>query len=113
MQKWLEVFMLNTVERATYDGNINTAHNYIYPVIGEKPIVDITSSELKELLSKMMMSRYAYQTVKKVYCLLSQFFKYLYFEEILPNNPMKNVDMIKNPTFYQHKVKRICPKEIL
>lgn len=110
MQKWLEVFKLNTVERATYDGNINTAHNYIYPVIGEKPIVDITSSELKELLSKMIMSGYAYQTVKKVYCLLNQFFKNLYFEAILPNNPMKNVDMIKKANFLSAQGKEGLPE---
>ena len=65
MQKWLEVFKLQTVERATYDGNINTAHKYIYPVIGEKSVVDITSFELKDLLSQMMISGYAKEIDKR------------------------------------------------
>jgi integrase len=110
MQKWLEVFKLQTVERATYDGNINTAHKYIYPVIGEKSVVDITSFELKNLLSQMMISGYAHSTVKKTYCLLNQFFKYLYFEEILPNNPMKNVDMIKKANFLSVQGKEDLPE---
>lgn len=99
MSKWLLIFKYPSVARATYDSNEGTAKNYIYPLIGDKLIGDITAVELKSILTNMMNKGYAHSTVKKTYTLLNQYFRYLYIEDIIPKNPMQNVSMIKKANF--------------
>ena len=95
MRKWLEIFCFTLVERSTYDSRENAARLYIYPVLGDKIIAEITADDLNGLLAKMMYEGYAHSSVKRVYIILNQFFHYLYQEEWIPNNPMARVRMIK------------------
>lgn len=99
MSKWLRIFKYPTVARATYDSSEGTAKNYIYPIIGEKLIGDITAADLKSILTNMMNKGYVHSTVKHTYTLLNQYFRYLYSEDIIPKNPMQNVSMIKKANF--------------
>ena len=99
MQKWLEIFCFPSVERSTYDSRENAARLYIYPVLGDKIIAEITADDLNGLLAKMMYEGYAHSSVKRVYIILNQFFRYLYREEWIPNNPMARVRMIKKSNF--------------
>lgn len=99
MSKWLRIFKYPTVARATYDSSEGTAKNYIYPIIGNKLIGDITAVELKSILTNMMDKGYAHSTVKKTYTLLNQYFGYLYSEDFITQNTMRNVSMIKKANF--------------
>ena len=99
MRKWLEIFCFPSVERSTYDSRENAARLYIYPVLGDKIIAEITADDLNGLLAKMMYEGYAHSSVKRVYIILNQFFHYLYQEEWIPNNPMARVRMIKKSNF--------------
>lgn len=99
MQNWLRVFKFPSVERTTYDRCECSAKNQIYPLLGEKVVGDIKASDIKNLLNYWMNKGYAYTTVKKAYVVLNEYFRYLYREELIPKNPMANVEMIKKSNF--------------
>lgn len=99
MTHWLQVFKFPSVERATYDRCECTVEHQIFPLLGEMVIGDITAADLKELLNHWMNKGYAYTTVKKVYIVLNEYFRYLTQQEILTKNPMNSVPMIKKSNF--------------
>lgn len=109
LQKWLEVFKFTSVERTTYDRNECIANNQVYPKLGDKVVGDITSADIKSLMNYWMNEGYAYTTVKKVYVLLNEYFRYLYQQEIIPKNPMANVEMIKKANFMSAQGKEDLP----
>jgi hypothetical protein len=59
MQNWLELFKFPAVERSTYDRLECTAKHQIYPVLGDKVVGDITSSDIRDLLNQEMTDGYA------------------------------------------------------
>ena len=99
MQKWLEVFQYGAVERATYDRKEDCAKHYIYPRIGDMIISEITSADLNGILTQMMNEGYSHSTVKHVYSLFKEYFRYLCYEDYIPKNPMAYVRMIKKANF--------------
>lgn len=107
MQKWLEVFQYGTVGQATYDRKENCAKRYIYPRIGDSIVSEVTAADLNQILSQMMNEGYAHSTVKHVYCLLGEYFRYLCHEEYISRNPMAYVRMIKKANFYAAQGKEI------
>ena len=84
MGKWLRVFKFPSVERGTYDRLECTAKYQIYPILGGKVVGDITSADIKALLNHWMNEGYAYTTVKKVYNILTDYFRYLTQQEYIP-----------------------------
>ena len=110
MQSWLQVFKFPSVEQTTYDRCECSAKNQIYPMLGEKPVGDITAADIKNLLNCLMNENYAYTTVKKAYVLLNEYFRYLYREELIPKNPMSNVEMIKKSNFLSAQNKENLPE---
>ena len=60
-----------------------------------KIVGDITSADIKALLNHWMSKRYAYTIVKKVYHLLTDYFRYLTQQELIAKNPMGAAHMIK------------------
>ena len=109
LQNWLQVFKFPAVERTTYDRAESIAKNQIYPQLGKKVVGDITSADIKKLLNYWMTEGYAYTTVKKVYVLLNEYFRYLYQQEIIVKNPMTNVEMIKKANFMSAQGKENLP----
>lgn len=99
MSHWLQVFKFPSVERGTYDRLECTAKHQIYPLIGEKVVGDITSADIKAVLNHWMNEGYAYTTVKKVYNILTDYFRYLTQQEFIPKNPMATAPMIKKANF--------------
>ena len=99
MGKWLRVFKFPSVERGTYDRLECTAKYQIYPILGGKVVGDITSADIKALLNHWMNEGYAYTTVKKVYNILTDYFRYLTQQEYIPKNPMAAAPMIKKSNF--------------
>ena len=99
MQKWLEVFQYGSVERVTYDRKEDCAKRYIYPRIGDSIISEVAAADLSGILSQMMIEGYAHSTVKHVYSLLNEYFRYLCYEDYIPKNPMAYVRMIKKANF--------------
>ncbi len=59
-----------------------------------KTVGDITAADIKGLLNQKMNEGYAYTTVKKVYSLLNEYFKYLMQQEAITKNPMQSAPMI-------------------
>ena len=109
MQKWLEVFKFPSVERSTYDRYECTAKNQIYPALGDKIVGDIFAADIKDLLNQRMNDGYAYTTVKKVYVVLGEYFRYLTQQEIIVKNPMQSVPMIKKSNFFAAQEKENLP----
>lgn len=103
------MFKFPSVEPTTYDRSECSAKNQIYPLLGEKAVGDITSADIKNLLNYWMNKGYAYTTVKKAYVVLNEYFRYLYREELIPKNPMANVEMIKKSNFLSAQNKENLP----
>ena len=61
---------------------------YIYPVFGERPYRDITSSELTEFFSKLH-KKYATKTVESIRGIMSGIFSAAERHEHIPTNPVK------------------------
>jgi len=110
MTHWLQVFKFPSVERTTYDRCECTAEHQIYPLIGDKPVGDITAADLKEVLNHWMTEGYAYTTVKKTHVLFNEFFRYLTQQEILVKNPMLSVPMMKKANFLAAQEKKNLPE---
>ena len=110
MQQWLQVFKFPSVEQTTYDRCECSAKNQIYPLLGEKAVGDITATDIKNLLNYWMNKDYAYTTVKKAYVVLNEYFRYLYREELIPKNPMANIEMMKKSNFLSAQNKENLPE---
>ena len=74
---WLQVFKFPSVERTTYYHCECTVEHQIFLLLSEKAIGDITAAGLKEVLNYWMGKGCAYTTVKKVYIVLNEYFRYL------------------------------------
>ena len=98
------------VERTTYDRYECTAEHQIYPYIGNKLVGDVTPADIKKLLTKHMNKGYAFTTSKKAYSLLKMFFKQLYQEGAIPNNPMAIIDMTKKDNYLASQNKESKPQ---
>ena len=110
MKNWLRVYKYSEVERTTYDRYECTAEHQIYPYIGNKPVGDVTPADIKKLLTKHMNAGYAFTTSKKAYSLLKMFFKQLYQEGAIPNNPMVLIDMTKKDNYLAAQNKESKPQ---
>lgn len=110
MQNWLQVFKFPSVEQTTYDRCECSVKNQIYPLLGEKPVSDITAVDIKNLINYWMNKGYAYTTVKKAYVVLNEYFRYLYREQLIPKNPMANVEMMKKSNFLSAQDKENLPE---
>ncbi len=110
MQNWLRVFKFPSVEQTTYDRCECSARHQIYPLLGNKAVGDITAADIKNLLNHWMNKGYAYTTVKKAYVLLNEYFRYLYREELIPKNPMANIEIIKKSNFLSAQNKENLPE---
>ena len=110
MKNWLRVYKYSEVERTTYDRYECTAEHQIYPYIGNKPVGDVTPADVKKLLTKHMNAGYAFTTSKKAYSLLKMFFKQLYQEGAIPNNPMALIDMTKKDNYLAAQNKESKPQ---
>ena len=101
-------------EKLLVDRNIRTNIELaercgIDPRLGKKIVGDITAADIKKLLNYWMTEGYAYTTVKKVYVLLNEYFRYLYQQEIITKNPMANVEMIKKANYMSAQGKENLP----
>lgn len=99
MNRWLRVFKFPSVERGTYDRLECTARHQIYPLIGDKVVGNVTSADIKAVLNHWMSEGYAYTTVKKVYNILTDYFRHLSQQDLIPRNPMAAAPMIKKSNF--------------
>ena len=99
MSNWLRVFKFPSVERGTYDRLECTAKHQIYPLLGEKVVGNVTLADIKAVLNHWMNQGYAYTTVKKVYNLLTDYFRYLTHQELISKNPMAAAPLITKANF--------------
>ena len=111
MTRWFQVFKFLSVERTTYDRSECMVEHQIFPLLGEKVVGDISATDLKEVLNHWMCEGYAYTTVKKVYIVLNEHFRYLTQQEILAKNPMNSVPMIKKSNFMAAQNKEDLPTQ--
>ncbi len=109
MTNWLRVFKFPSVERGTYDRLECTANHQIYPLIGNKVVGDVTSTDIKAVLNHWMNQGYAYTTVKKVYNILTDYFRHLTQQELISKNPMLAAPMIKKANFMASQGKENKP----
>ena len=70
---------------------------------------NIKSADIKNLLNHWMNKGYAYTTVKKVYVILNEYFRYLMQQELIQKNPMQSAPMIKKANFMAAQGKENLP----
>lgn len=99
MKNWLRVYKYPEVEHTTYDRYECTAEHQIYPYIGNKPVGDVTSADIKKLLTAHMNKGLAFTTCKKAYSVLKMYFKHLYMEGAIDHNPMEMIEMTKKSNY--------------
>ena len=99
MKKWLQVYKYPEIEHTTYDRYECTAENQIYPYIGDKPVEDITSADIKKLMTLHLNKGYAFTTAKKTYSILKMYFDHLFREGQINYNPMAMITMIKKANY--------------
>ena len=109
MGNWLRVFKFPSIERGSYDRLECTAKHQVYPLLGSKVVGDVTSADVQKLLNHWMNEGYAYTTVKKVYNLLTDYFRYLTQQELIAKNPMTAAPMIKRANFLSAQGKENRP----
>lgn len=106
---YLQVFKYPNVERVTYDRNEQIYKNQIVPYMGKLIVSNITGADIKRLISTLTDKGYSFSTVKQTYNLLNEYFRYLDRERIIPNNPMRSVEMLKKAKFLSQQGKEIQP----
>ena len=74
--------------RSSYQGNLE---RYIYPVIGEVKLPEVTAPQINALLLNLQARGLKVATVIKVYTILSGLFKAAYMEDAIDRNPMDKV----------------------
>lgn len=83
MDNWLRVFKFPSIERDNYDRSECTAKHQVYPLLDQKIVGDVTSADIQKIPNHWMNEDYAYTTVKKVYNLLADYFRYLTRQELI------------------------------
>lgn len=68
---------------------------YIYPIVGETKLTDVTSATLTALLLNIQSSGRAHATCVSVYTVLNLLFKMAYMGDIIERNPMDKVSRPK------------------
>ena len=91
MKKWLQVYKYPEIEHTTYDRYECTAEKQIYPYIGDKPVEDITSADIKKLMTLHLNTGYAFTTTKKTYSILKMYFDHLFREGQINYSKSDNV----------------------
>ena len=110
LKNWLVVFKFTSVEQTSYDRCEQIAEKQIYPIIGDELVGDITTADIKKLMNYWMNKGYSYSTVKKVYTLLNEYFRYQYQQDAIPKNPMDKLEMIKKANFLSTQGKEDLPE---
>ena len=75
--------------RASFQGNLD---NWVYPVIGDIKLPEITSAQSSALLLDMQGKGKAHATVVKVYTILDSLFKMAYLSDMIARNPLDKVE---------------------
>lgn len=78
--------------RCTYQGNLD---HWIYPMLGDLKMPDITPANISALLLSMQAQGKANATCVKVYTILHSLFKMAYMADVVPCNPMDKVERPK------------------
>lgn len=87
---WLKREKFGKVKASTYDRNERTIMNHIYDTdFGREKAIKVTSKEISSFLDELL-TKHSESSVKKVYELLGQFYRFYYAEDI-NNNPMNKV----------------------
>lgn len=87
---WLKREKFGKVKASTYDRNERTIMNHIYDTdFGREKAIKITSKDISNFLDELL-TKHSESSVKKVYELLGQFYRFYYAEDI-NNNPMNKV----------------------
>ena len=78
--------------RASYQGNFD---KWIYPVLGDFKLPDVTAAQISALLLSMQAQGKSHGTVIKVYTVLQGLFKMAYMADLIDRNPMDKVQRPK------------------
>ena len=85
--------------RTGYQGNLN---KWIYPVLGDFKLPEVTAAQITALLLSMQAQNKSHSTVIKVYTVLQGLFKMAYLADLIDRNPM---DKVQRPRPRKDEVK--------
>ena len=83
----------------------------IYPLIGCKPVSDISVDDLSSIFMPAYPDSFGFVTIKRTFWLLNNIFNQLFIDGLINKNPMKKIN---NPLelYYRHRIlnEGIVPK---
>ena len=87
--------------------------NYIYPIIGEKKMVDVKPVDVRRVILSAQERKLGYSTIHGIYLTLAQFFKMATMEDAIDRNPMDKVEAPKRrKDELKHEIEAFTSEEI-
>lgn len=103
LQSYLEDIKKCKIKSTSYDRIENTFKYHIKnESIGRKQIGTITAQDIQKLLSQKCEEGLSASSIKKIYNLFGEFFRYAAATGIVPRNPMELVTMPHNSKILHH-----------
>lgn len=95
-QVWMAEKELTLAEttRTSYQ---STLDNYIYPVIGDMLLIDVTTPILRKLIVDFQKSGKAVATARILHVVLNQLFDSAFKDDLIPISPMLKIDRPRQP----------------
>lgn len=87
MRYYLYTIKYGTIKDSSFDRLEVTSKNHVIPVLGEMPLSKLESDDIQKLLNAMA-PKYSLSSMKKVYELLNQFFKFAAQKKYVPEDLM-------------------------
>ena len=98
---WLKEYKFVNLKATSYDVLERTVENYIYPIIADKKMSDVTSGDARRILSLLVKKEYSVSTIKKAYDALNSCFDFAVANFDLERNPMWGIkapcNQVKQP----------------
>ena len=98
---WLKEYKFFNLKPTSYDVLERTVENYIYPFIGDKKMCDVTPTDARKVLSRLVTNRYSVSTIRKVHVALNSCFDFAVENFDLERNPIWGIkapcNQVKQP----------------
>lgn len=87
---------LNKISIVTYQNSLRLARTNIFPALGAKLFIDLTSSDVQDFINDLIRRNYKPSSTRTIFAILSKTCKIAYKRDELISDPTKNVILPRN-----------------
>ncbi len=91
MKAWLRNEKFLQLRDSTYDTTEYLILHYICPYIDDLTLADVTRVDCQNVIDSLAKEGKSFSIIKQVFTYMNQFFKFLFEEKVIKENPMQNV----------------------